>query len=194
MHKVEPSVKLVAKTTVDEAVVQEYLKEIGALTFSSEAQSSIEELVELSGRACYKSFEPGLNPNVTRTRKGNEKYIKHILESGHGSVLEHGWVTFIFQNVSRVFTHELVRHRVGVAISQESLRFVRVEDLGLWTPPCFSNMPQVQRIMEEAFKAVERYYIEAKEWIDSYTGKPFDSLSFDITNLTSSKSISIIFS
>jgi thymidylate synthase (FAD) len=37
--------------------------------------------------------------------------------------------------VSRVFTHELVRHRAGVAISQESLRYVRLTDIGFRIPP-----------------------------------------------------------
>jgi thymidylate synthase (FAD) len=44
-------------------------------------------------------------------------------------VLEHCTMNFMFCDVSRVFTHELVRHRVGVAISQESLRYVRLTDL-----------------------------------------------------------------
>jgi flavin-dependent thymidylate synthase len=50
------------------------------------------------------------------------------------SVLEHAQFSFMFQNLSRVATHELVRHRVGVAISQESLRYVRLADLNVWLP------------------------------------------------------------
>lgn len=52
-----------------------------------------------------------------------------------GSVIEHHVTNWIFADVSRVFTHELVRHRVGTAFSQESLRYVRLNDLGLWLPP-----------------------------------------------------------
>jgi len=46
---------------------------------------------------------------------------------------------FFFADVSRVFTHELVRHRVGTAMSQESLRFVRLDDLDWYAPLCIQE-------------------------------------------------------
>lgn len=63
--------------------------------------------VHFSGN-CYMSFEkprPG----------GNKAYLAHIKEVGHGSVLEHGVWNFLFTNVSRSLTHELVRHRAGMS-------------------------------------------------------------------------------
>ena len=42
--------------------------------------------------------------------------------------------SFVLHNVSRVVTHELVRHRPGTAVSQESLRFVRLTDIPFWFP------------------------------------------------------------
>jgi thymidylate synthase (FAD) len=83
---------------------------------------------------CYRSWEPGLNPNVTRIRTDQTKYLENILASAHGSVLEHVSFTFVLHNVSRVFSHEIVRHRPGTAISQESLRFVRLADIPFWFP------------------------------------------------------------
>ena len=68
---------------------------------------------------CYRSWEPGLNPNVTRIRTDQAKYLENILASAHGSVLEHVSFTFVLHNVSRVFTHEVVRHRPGVAMWEE---------------------------------------------------------------------------
>src|SRR5689334_3139685 len=63
-------------------------------------------LAEFAGRACYQSWS---KPNpATATNAG---YLRHILEVGHLSVLEHGQVTFYFTGVSRSFTHELIRHR-----------------------------------------------------------------------------------
>jgi thymidylate synthase (FAD) len=49
-------------------------------------------------------------------------------------VIEHAVLNFVFADVSRVFTHELVRHRAGTAISQESLRFVRLDRLSAFMP------------------------------------------------------------
>ncbi len=61
-----------------------------------------ELLVEFAGRACYRSWEPGLNPNVTRIRTDTREYFANILRSGHGSVLEHANYSFAMRNVSRV--------------------------------------------------------------------------------------------
>jgi hypothetical protein len=38
---------------------------------------------------CYRSWEPGLNPNVTKIRRDRKAYFDNILKSGHGSILEH---------------------------------------------------------------------------------------------------------
>jgi len=94
----------------------------------------IEALDEFAARRCYRSFEAGLNANVTQVRKDSDKYFDNIKAQHHGSVFEHGQWTFAFEDVSRVFTHELVRHRVGVGISQESMRYVRLDQLKLWFP------------------------------------------------------------
>ena len=55
---------------------------------------------------------------------GNKAYIGHLLEVGHGSVLEHAVFNLLFTGVSRSLTHELVRHRAGFGFSQLSQRFV----------------------------------------------------------------------
>ncbi|MFN2525032.1 MAG: FAD-dependent thymidylate synthase, partial [Actinomycetota bacterium] len=67
-------------------------------------------LVHFSGN-CYRSWKEGLNPNVTRVRKDQAEYFLNLLRSGHGSVLEHANYSFILYNVSRIATHEIVRHR-----------------------------------------------------------------------------------
>lgn len=142
MRLVEPKVYLVGETEqtfafADEAPdMDRYLKDIGVQkpVLGGGAKSDSEVLIEAAGRLCYRAFEPGLNPNVTKIREGNDKYLENILNQHHGSVLEHASVSFIFHNVSRVLTHELVRHRVGCAISQESMRYVRLEDIPFWFP------------------------------------------------------------
>lgn len=134
---VEPEVFLVSRPEVDYDEVTAYLKLVGnddwvdnLDLFSPEA----EDLVEFGGRLCYRSFEPGLNPNVTKVRTDTAEYFKNILKSGHGSVIEHANFSLALHNVSRVLTHELVRHRAGCAISQESMRFVRLTDIPFWMP------------------------------------------------------------
>jgi thymidylate synthase (FAD) len=93
-----------------------------------DGQYDADSLVEFMGRLCYDSFAPGHNLNVTKIRDDQSAYIKNIIQSGHGSVLEHCTFSFVFSGVSRILTHELVRHRVGTAISQESMRYKRIDD------------------------------------------------------------------
>jgi len=174
MQKVEPNVFLIGETRVVEEGLQSYLNHIGVPDWTSNAPSDSEKIVEVMGRLCYRSFEPGLNKNVTRIREGNDKYISNILAVRHGSVTEHPVVNFIFTDVSRVFTHELVRHRAGVAISQESLRFVRLTNLGLWLPTCIHENEKAVKIFGKTFKRLEALQLElAKEFNLDSEDMPF---------------------
>lgn len=101
--------------------------------------SDLEQLIELLARRCYKSFAVGLNPNVTRIRTDSSEYHANIIKQAHGSVMAHGHCTYAFEGVSRVFTHEVVRNHTGNDMSQESLRYVRLDDIEFWTPPILAN-------------------------------------------------------
>jgi thymidylate synthase (FAD) len=138
-----PEVLIIARSGVDFDAMVDYLVAVGGeswlervapLLVPEGTVSEGEALVEFAGRLCYRSWEPGLNPNVRQVRTDVHAYLDNILKSLHGSVLEHSFYVFVFHHVSRVFTHELVRHRIGTSISQESLRFVRLDDLPFWFP------------------------------------------------------------
>jgi len=118
MHKAEPKVFLIGETKIINEGLRAFLTHIGTLAWETDAPSDSEKLTEVMGRLCYRSFEAGLNPNVTKVRSGSRDYLQNVISVRHGSVCEHAVVNFIFADVSRVFTHELVRHRAGVAISQ----------------------------------------------------------------------------
>lgn len=163
MTTVEPKVYLLAETkfvSLEEpcATALEWLTDLGA-DFERVMQrmegSDAERLVELAARRCYKSFEVGLNPNVTKIREDSRSYHENILRSAHGSVLEHANFTMAFEFVSRVFTHELVRHRAGCAYSQESLRYVRLTELGFWMPPEIRDNPQAAALFTQTVEALE---------------------------------------
>ena len=173
MHKTEPQVFLVGETRLmdDEPTningahigLQSYLRYVKAGDWKTDAPSDSEKLTEAMGRLCYRSWAPGLNPNVTRVRQGNDKYLGHVIEVGHGSVFEHATLNFIFADVSRVFTHELVRHRAGTAISQESLRFVRLDDLSSWAPSAIREDEHAMTIFSKTFEQLEKLQIELSE-------------------------------
>lgn len=161
VHPTVPSVFLIARPSIDVEGMRGYLQDVGGESWlqrrlgeagegDKEGLNGGELLVEFGGRACYRSWEPGLNPNVSKVRTDQREYFANILRSAHGSVLEHANYSFALRNVSRVFTHELVRHRAGSAFSQESLRYVRLTDIGFRVPPALEPVrEQVLSIVEQ---------------------------------------------
>ncbi len=160
----EPKVYLVAKTMLSETGLNEYLTDIGSPDWNADPDvADAENLIEAAGRMCYRSWQPydpakpeATNPNVTQVRKGNKRYIGNLLKSGHGSILEHASATFICRGVSRVFTHELVRHRAGMAYSQESLRYVRLDDIPFWIPESAGANPEARKKFLDVIDFLEK--------------------------------------
>jgi thymidylate synthase (FAD) len=177
MHETTPQVFLIARPSLDLDGMRGYLDSVGGAAWldrrleAGEELNDGETLVEFAGRACYRSWQPGLNPNVTRVRTDQREYFANILASAHGSVLEHANYSFALRNCSRVLTHELVRHRAGSAFSQESLRYVRLTDIGFRVPPALEPMREkVLSIVEQ----LEEFQREASEQLGlDEEGVPF---------------------
>lgn len=87
-----------------------------------------ERLAEFAGRLCYMSQR---NPASRTTRD----YLENIKKQGHGSVLEHANYSLLLEGISRSLTHELVRHRAGMAYSQLSQRYVDESEANFVVPP-----------------------------------------------------------
>lgn len=191
MRHVQPKIYLVSETkpviqsSVDASGLQAYLNsfenadvdrytdEVIGADYDGRAYRP-EFMVEVGGRLCYRSWAPGLNTNVTRIRADQDAYFANVLKSGHGSVLEHTSFGFILQNVSRVITHELVRHRAGCAFSQESLRFVRLDDIKMWLPDWVDEDPELlSRILDHVDQAEE-----LQLWMAAQFGLDDEGVSF----------------
>lgn len=114
--------------------------------------SNCAKLIECAGRTCYDSYGQG---------RSSVDYHKHILEVGHGSVLEHASISFYLDNISRGCTHELVRHRAGTAISQRSTRYVDESDSKWMLHPLL-----VARIEELEAEGVAREAIDDALLVD----------------------------
>jgi thymidylate synthase (FAD) len=85
-------------------------------------------LIYTACRTCYSELDPD---EIFRRAEGGEidpakmqKLISGVIESGHGSTIEHVVFTFGISGVSRTLSHQLVRHRAGVAFDQQSQRYV----------------------------------------------------------------------
>jgi thymidylate synthase (FAD) len=151
----EPTVYLVGRQVVDDAYLDHFLGDHG-VTWESDTEVAGEYLAEVAGRVCYMSFakpRPG----------GNKTYINHILEVGHGSVLEHAVWNFIFTGVSRTLTHELIRHRAGFGYSQLSQRYVDESIAEYVEPDCIAGDAELHRLWLDAIAHSHQAYMRLTE-------------------------------
>jgi thymidylate synthase (FAD) len=112
-----------------------------------------EDVIERACRTCYLSFHRYDPPSST------EELIKKVIRKGHHSVLEHALATFRIKGGSRVFTHELVRHRV-MSPSQESQRYVeygKTKEFEFVVPPTVQDSAFVDKFVELAGLTFELY-------------------------------------
>jgi thymidylate synthase (FAD) len=111
-----------------------------------------EEIVEVAGRTCYMSFGSAQSPRT------NGEFVKNLIEMGHESVLEHASWTFVITNVSRAFTHQLVRHRVGFAFSQLSQQYHDEGDANFVMPAHLEDFPEAREAWIDAIEATKKAY------------------------------------
>ena len=100
-------------------------------------------------RICYNSQDKSDNLG-----ENDKALIRKIIKMGHTSTIEHCVYSWRIEGISRVCSHELVRHRIS-SYSQQSHRYTEVEDPIL--PPSFSTiddfelLEDVKNLMEEAY-------------------------------------------
>ncbi len=117
-------------------------------------------LVEFAGRACYQSWSKP-NPRTAT----NAAYIRHIIDVGHFSVLEHGTVSMYLSGVYRSLTHELIRHR-HFSYSQLSQRYVPERDAAVVEPAVIAEDPELHERFLAATDAALAAYAELLEGLE----------------------------
>lgn len=162
----EPTVYLVGRQTVDSAAIDQFLADHEVSTWTTDTDVAGEYLAEVAGRVCYMSFarpRPG----------GNQAYLGHILEVGHGSVLEHPVWNFIFTGCSRSLTHELVRHRAGFAYSQLSQRYVDESIAEYVEPDAIADDPEMHALWLDAVSHAHQAYMRLVDGLaEKYKDEP----------------------
>src|SRR5215211_4736663 len=92
------------------------------------AQQYYLPLIYTACRTCYSELEPqDIFGRATSGQVATDKQqdlIRRVIESGHGSTIEHINFTFAISGVTRTLSHQLVRHRAGVAFDQQSQRYL----------------------------------------------------------------------
>ncbi len=125
-----------------------------------------ERLAEFAGRLCYMSQH---NPAGRTTAE----YLENILKQRHGSVMEHANYSLLLEGISRSLTHELVRHRAGMAYSQLSQRYVDESQASFVVPPAIIGDDALETAWRAQITSAQAAYVSLVEqlmeryrWVD----------------------------
>jgi len=142
-----------------------------------------ERTVALAARLCYSPADiDELQQRFTTADIG--KFLEKIMSLGHQSVLEHASFTFGIDGISRVTTHQLVRHRIA-SFSQQSQRYVsHTERFAAVVPPTVAERPELLARFEEQLAALHRTYADMIE-----AGIPAEDARYLLPNATETKII-----
>lgn len=108
--------------------------------------------MEFAGRICYFSFGPKQSPRT------NAEYIANLIDRGHESVLEHATWSFVLSGVSRGFTHQFVRHRVGFSFSQLSQQYHDESAIPFVVPEAVESNPEALALWRETVQQARESY------------------------------------
>jgi thymidylate synthase (FAD) len=141
-------------------------------------------LIYTACRTCYSELEPdeifrrAVAGEVDPARQ--QKLIQGVIESGHGSTIEHIVFTFGISGVSRTLSHQLVRHRAGVAFDQQSQRYVTYKGASTMLPATIEDAePAVREAYESAVGGSMGVYGDLVE-----AGIPAEDARFVFPNAT----------
>ena len=139
-----------------------------------------ERVVAMSARLCYSpSGAAELADKMTPEQV--EKLVKKIVSMGHASTMEHVSFTFGVEGISRVLTHQLVRHRIA-SYSQQSQRYVAAHDFAYITPPSIASKPEAKEKFDALMAEIRKTYDEFVE-----LGVPKEDARYVLANAAETK-------
>ncbi|TCO75035.1 FAD-dependent thymidylate synthase [Marinisporobacter balticus] len=144
-----------------------------------------EKVVTAAAKLCYSRVGVDEIMEDLSTEK-IEKFLNMIMSLGHHSTIEHINFTFAVEGVSRVLTHQLVRHRIA-SYSQQSQRYVKLEQFEYIIPPSIKEISEAKEKFIEAMEEDQRNYNELVEILQK---KHYDKLIRDGKNEKQAKNMS----
>ncbi|MCD8199202.1 MAG: FAD-dependent thymidylate synthase [Phascolarctobacterium sp.] len=117
-----------------------------------------ERTVAMSARLCYSAIGAAqLEEKISDEQAA--KLVRKLVSMGHFSTLEHVTFTFAIEGVSRVLTHQLVRHRIA-SYSQQSQRYVKEHNFETIMPPSIATRPDAKEKFERLMLEIQDMYNE----------------------------------
>ena len=117
-----------------------------------------DKVVAQAGKLCYSAV--GVDEITQKlTEEEIARYVNMLASIGHESPLEHVSFTFAIEGISRACTHQIVRHRIA-SYSQQSQRYVKLEQFEYIIPPAIESNPEAKRIFIETMERDQKAYDE----------------------------------
>lgn len=139
-----------------------------------------ERTVAMSARLCYSPIGAAqLEERISDEQAAN--LVRRLVSMGHLSTLEHVTFTFAIEGVSRVLTHQLVRHRIA-SYSQQSQRYVKEHDFETILPPSIAANAEAQAKFSALMEEIQSLYNEFTE-----AGIPAEDARYILPNATETK-------
>lgn len=139
-----------------------------------------ERTVAMSARLCYSAIGAAqLEERISDEQAAN--LVRRLVSMGHLSTLEHVTFTFAIEGVSRVLTHQLVRHRIA-SYSQQSQRYVKEHDFETILPPSIAANAEAQAKFSALMEEIQSLYTEFTE-----AGIPAEDARYILPNATETK-------
>ena len=139
-----------------------------------------ERVVAMAARLCYSAA--GAEELAEKmTDEQVEKLVDKIIQMGHASTMEHVSFTFGIEGVSRVLTHQLVRHRLA-SYSQQSQRYVAEHDFEYILPPSIAERPEASERFKALMENIQQAYNDLVE-----AGVPKEDARYVLANATETK-------
>ncbi|MDD6219167.1 MAG: FAD-dependent thymidylate synthase [Selenomonadaceae bacterium] len=139
-----------------------------------------ERVVAMAARLCYSAA--GAEELAEKmTDEQVEKLVDKIIQMGHASTMEHVSFTFGIEGVSRVLTHQLVRHRLA-SYSQQSQRYVAEHDFEYILPPSIAERPEASERFKALMENIQQAYNDLVE-----SGVPKEDARYVLANATETK-------
>ena len=120
-----------------------------------------ERVVAMAARLCYSPVgAKDLAENMSDEQV--EKLVTKIIGLGHASTMEHVSFNFAIEGISRVLSHQLVRHRIA-SYSQQSQRYVSEHDFEFITPPSVEGNVEAETKFNNLMAQIKQTYDELFE-------------------------------
>lgn len=140
-----------------------------------------QKVIFAAAKQCYSKKDAALIYQAAQkeTPEAIAKFVQELMARGHLSTVEHVTFTFAISGVSRVCTHQLVRHRLA-SFSQQSQRYVDMESFEYVIPPLIEKDNELRKKFEEIVSQIRKTYEEMKAVIVSKKNLDKEAINQDL--------------